>query len=214
MAARLTPTPIIVTTVTSVAPTSSSVLHAGAGRPARPVAGASGRAVRSPRRGSASTGRRLRRGVRGGEVGVGVRGRCRRAEARRASPAAVAVRRTHPPSRIHRAASAVPKRSVRGRRRRVGTRALRRLPPRTEEKPRSREAPGLQERGRRSSRRSPSRQVVFGQLILQVTKRPMFAVPKVLAVPPAASPVRSSSPSASQVQVKETSMVSMHSLVS
>lgn len=88
-----------------------------------------------------------------------------------------------------------------------------RLPPRTEEKPRSREAPGLRARGRRSSRRSPSRQVVFGQPAVQVTKRPMFSAPNALAggVP---SPVRSSSPSASQVQVKLTSIVWVQSFVS
>lgn len=85
--------------------------------------------------------------------------------------------------------------------------------PRTEEKPRGGEAPGLRERGRRSGRRSPSRQVVLGQFIVQVTKLPMFSAPNAFsgAWP---SPVRSSSPSASQVQVKETSMVWVQSLVS
>lgn len=94
-----------------------------------------------------------------------------------------------------------------------GSGVLGSAPPRTEEKPRSREAPGLQERGRRSSRRSPSRQVVFGQPAVQVTKRPMFSAPNALAggVP---SPVRSSSPSASQVQVKLTSIVWVQSFVS
>ena len=82
------------------------------------------------------------------------------------------------------------------------------------EKPRGGEAPGLRERGRRSGQRSLSRQFVFGQFIVQVTKLPMFAVPKVPLVALLGAPVRSSSPSASQVQVKDTSIVWVHSLVS
>ena len=85
---------------------------------------------------------------------------------------------------------------------------------RTEKKPRGGEAPGLRERGRRSGQRNLSRQVVLSQFIVQVTKLPTFAVPKVPLVAVLGAPVRSSSPSASQVQVKDTSIVWVHSLVS
>lgn len=82
-------------------------------------------------------------------------------------------------------------------------------------KPRGGEAPGLRERGRGGQATgAPPVRFVLGQFIVQVTKFPTFAVPKLLAVPPLASPVRSSSPSASQVQVKDTSIVWVHSFES